>query len=110
MPRHTPAPWVDGNVSDAIVAKIPLQDGATASEVDAYHYYGGDCICESVRPRNKAIIKAAPDMLAAIEDCQWGGPVVDGQPTCPQCCAKRSDGHTAACALDNARKKARGES
>lgn len=109
MNTHSPTPWVDGNVSDAIVTKKPNLEAGSNLHADVYRHYGGNLICESVSPKNKAIIKAAPDMLTAIEDCQWGGPVVDGQPTCPQCCAKRSDGHTAACSLDNALRKAHGE-
>ena len=67
MNEHTPGPWVDSHVSDAIVSKGPLRGEATELEIDAYHYYGGYCICESVEPRNKAIIKASPLLYKALD-------------------------------------------
>lgn len=69
MSKHTPGPWVDGNVSDAIVVKEPFQEGGLGpSDEMAKKYYGGLVICESVAPQNKAIIKAAPDLYESLAE------------------------------------------
>lgn len=58
--QHTPGPWIDGNTSDSIVA--PSSSNSPDSDND---FYGGCLIAESVAPHNKALIKAAHDLLAA---------------------------------------------
>ena len=66
MAKHTLAPWIEAaNQPDAIVS-------ATEPEVtgwpDQQEYYGGYLVCESVSPRDRALIKAAPKLLAWITD------------------------------------------
>jgi len=57
---HTPGPWIDSpNTSDAIISKHP---DAIEQAGQALRYYGGYVICESVTPRDKPLIKAAPEM------------------------------------------------
>lgn len=65
--KHTPKPWVDGNTADSIVTKEPSLDAGMGWVADAYRYYGGNLVCESVAPKNKALIEAAPDLLEAAE-------------------------------------------
>ena len=70
---HTPGPWVDSPGSgDAIIS---TNHDAIQAEIDrggpftkeALEDYGGYVIAESVAPNNKALIKAAPEMLTACK-------------------------------------------
>src|SRR5438128_10096933 len=72
---HTPGPWrISDNPYGAIVSDHPTcrpgEDGATTEEGLAYpgecETYGGYVICESVLPRNKPLIAAAPGMFDAL--------------------------------------------
>lgn len=56
---YTKGPWIDGKTSDSIIVKSDKQDETTL-------FYGGDVICESVRPKNKLLIKAAPEILEML--------------------------------------------
>ena len=77
--EHTPGPWEDGNNnSDAIIVKERPADGwheSGAYEQSSLKYYGGYLIAESVRPCDRPLIKAAPDLLAACEKmlAAWDG-------------------------------------
>ena len=63
--EHTPGPWIDSpNASDAIISTNPDAMADAGMEVE---YYGGAVICESVARQNKPLIKAAPEMLTALE-------------------------------------------
>ncbi len=68
--QHTPGPWVAGKTSDAIISKDPdaLAAHRKVHGDDGVGYYGGALICESVSPRDRPIIKAAPEMQAAVRD------------------------------------------
>lgn len=62
MTKHTPGPW---RVSrGAVVADHPVPEIGGS---DATDYYGGHLIAESIAPQNRAVIAAAPDMLAALK-------------------------------------------
>lgn len=69
---HTPGEWRDSRSSkDAIVSDNPVTDIAENHDqtyvkklVDLYDGYP---ICESVKPQNKPIIKAAPEMYEALK-------------------------------------------
>ena len=70
---HTPGPWIDSpNASDAIISTDPdviqveIGHGGPFDQ-EAQDYYGGFVICESVYPKNKPLIKAAPEMKEALE-------------------------------------------
>ena len=67
---HTPGPWIDSpNASDAIISTDPDAMADAGMEVK---YYGGLVICESVYPKNKPLIRAAPEMFAALEaHAEW---------------------------------------
>lgn len=62
---NTPGPWRDGGLGNAIVSDSPVENGIGGS--DDVAAYGGHLICESVSACNRPIIKAAPDMLAALQ-------------------------------------------
>lgn len=64
MAKHFPAPWVDGNPSDAIVTKTMPEGYNNTTLIEEY---GGYLIAETVSPCNKPLIKAAPRMLALLE-------------------------------------------
>ncbi|MGH9767212.1 MAG: hypothetical protein ACREAB_07235 [Blastocatellia bacterium] len=64
---HDPGPWVDGKTSDVIVA--PDADRRAMSE-DAFDYYGGFVIAESVAPWNRPILKAAPELFDALAELE----------------------------------------
>lgn len=67
---HTPGPWVDGNTSDSIIApNAATQPRQPGEPPDAdVTYYGGYVVAETVSPRNKPLIKAAPLLLAAAAE------------------------------------------
>ena len=59
---HTPGPWRVGETFGAIVADSPVSGIRGSDNVEAY---GGHLIAESVAQKNRALIAAAPDLLAA---------------------------------------------
>lgn len=65
---HTPGPW-KYNGRDAIVSETPVE-GLSNSD-DAYRYYGGHIVCESVTRTNAEFIVRAcnshDDLVAACE-------------------------------------------
>ena len=62
--KHTPGPWEDSpNASDAIISKNPDAMADAGMEVK---YYGGAVVAESITPRNKPLLKAAPDLLDGL--------------------------------------------
>jgi len=66
---HTPRPWRVGKAG-GIVADAPIDGGVQGTEDTAF--YGGYLICETVAPCNRALIAAAPDLLAALEAIATG--------------------------------------
>ena len=62
--EHTQGPWIDSRRADAIISTHP---DALADAGTNIGYYGGFVVCESVSRRDKPLIKAAPEMLAALE-------------------------------------------
>ena len=56
---HTPGPWVAGNTADSII----VPEDRPAEEILRS---GGRLIAESIEPRNRPLIIAAPDLLAAL--------------------------------------------
>ncbi len=65
---HTPGPWREGNVPDAIVCDTPVVGGiSSAPDEETLSYYGGAVVCESVAPCNRSLIIAAPKLLEACE-------------------------------------------
>lgn len=61
--KHTPGPWRQGKAG-GIVSDHPVPE---MSGADAVEYYGGHLIAESIAPRNRPLICAAPEMLDALE-------------------------------------------
>ena len=63
--EYTQGPWIDSpEAADAIISTHP---DALADAGTNIGYYGGFVVCESVSRRDKPLIKAAPEMLAALE-------------------------------------------
>jgi hypothetical protein len=71
MDQSTPTlgPWVDGKTSDSIVSKSARP--TKGYEGDDVLHYGGVLIAESIEAHNKPLIKAAPEMLAALEATEF---------------------------------------
>lgn len=69
MNKHTPGPWRIGWNYGAVVADTPVPEMDGSDRVAAY---GGHMVGESIAPRNRALIAAAPELLeaavAALED------------------------------------------
>lgn len=67
--KHTPKPWADGGPADSIVSQSNegLAPYTHTYSEECLAYYGGYVIAESVAPCNKAVLKAAPDLLIACE-------------------------------------------
>ena len=61
--QHTPAPWSFTNE--------PYDDGTPYISVFAGKRHSGDGfnICGIIRPEDARLIAAAPDLLAALQDC-----------------------------------------
>lgn len=62
---HTPGPWRVGETFGAIVSDSPVSGIRGSDNVEAY---GGHLIAESVAQQNRALIAAAPELLAALQD------------------------------------------
>lgn len=76
---HTPGPWREGNTVGAVVADADVEGGPLG--YDAFQYYGGNLIAESVAPCNQPLIAAAPEMLAALRQITE----YDNCDVCPMC-------------------------
>ncbi len=63
---HTPGPWRDGSGS-AIVSDHPDDDDEVLGPDSQKFYDGKVLIAESVAPKNRPLIKAAPKLLAACK-------------------------------------------
>lgn len=105
--KHTKGRWVNGKVAGSIVAKEPNREAAMDTQSDAYRYYGGHLICESVAPKNMAIIKAAPKMLKALKAAQSVGGDCGG--FCAYCERSTLSGCAPDCVIGNAIKAAEEE-
>lgn len=68
MNKHTPGPWRSGKWGASIIASTPVQGGINGS--DAVESYGGHLIAESISECNMALIIAAPDLLAALQNLE----------------------------------------
>ena len=68
MSKHTPGPWRSGKWGASIIASTPVQGGINGS--DAVESYGGHLIAESISECNMALIIAAPDLLAALQNLE----------------------------------------
>ena len=68
MNKHTPGPWRSGKWGASIIANTPIQGGINGS--DAVESYGGHLIAESISECNMALIIAAPDLLAALQNLE----------------------------------------
>lgn len=65
--------WSKGKTGDTIITDTPdgLPEISGHSGTEAYKYYGGALICESVwRQKDIALISAAPDMLEALQNLE----------------------------------------
>lgn len=62
LSRHTPGPWERGKTADSIISSKSKNLGRFGPYAD--EYYGSLLICESVAPNNRALICAAPELLA----------------------------------------------
>lgn len=58
--KHTAGPWQAGLTSDSVIAPNEPHGSIPNRE-----YYGGFLIAETVSPRNRPLVIAAPDLLAA---------------------------------------------
>ncbi len=69
MSEHTPGPWRKSlKATDAVITDRPMV-GTTDPKVA--EHYGGEVIAESIQPRDRDLITAAPDLLAACEAALW---------------------------------------
>ena len=57
--KHTPGPWRIGRNYGAVVADHPVPEMDGSDHVAAY---GGHMVGESIAPRNRALIAAAPEL------------------------------------------------
>ena len=96
---HTPGPWKVANWSGGETHVIQEGSGATICKMPT-GWPEEDLIC------NARLIAAAPELLAALEKCEW---VPDaGYPRCPACKEWRRTGvHTDDCHLAAALAKAK---
>lgn len=65
--------WSAGKNGMTVITDTPdgLPENSGHSGTDAYEYYGGALICESVwRKKDVALISAAPDMLEALQNLE----------------------------------------
>lgn len=62
--KHTPGPWRIGKHYGAVVADHPVPEISGSDHVEAY---GGHMVGESIAPRNRALIAAAPELLEALQ-------------------------------------------
>lgn len=62
-PTHTEGPWRVGH-NHSIVSDVPIEGGPTGG--NEAHYYGGFLVAETVAPRNRRIIAAAPLLLRSL--------------------------------------------
>ena len=65
--KHTPGPWREGISSGAIVTDCPTPGDCRACSEGGAAFYGGHIVCESAEVRDRPILKAAPDLLAALK-------------------------------------------
>ncbi len=61
--KHTPGKWKLGQISDTIVTDI-----LPNTNITEIHYYGGGVIAETVHPRDRHLISAAPEMFFALSE------------------------------------------
>lgn len=59
----SPRPWRRGKTGDSVVSDEPLHNGHL-DPVEHEEYYGGALVAESMSAGNRALIVAAPDLLA----------------------------------------------
>jgi hypothetical protein len=65
MSEYTPGPWRLGKNSDSVISETG--DAIHGREdKESRDYYGGHLIAESIEPRNRALIAAAPDQNEAL--------------------------------------------
>lgn len=63
---HTPGPWRVGN-RQCVVCDTEIKQFKTGDKA-SLRAYGGHLVAESIARENLAIISAAPEMLAALEE------------------------------------------
>jgi len=61
--KHTPGPWRIGRNYGAVVADHPVPEMSGSDHVEAY---GGHMVGESIAPRNRQLIAAAPELAVAL--------------------------------------------
>jgi len=62
--------WPIGKTGGTVITDTPdgLPENSGHSGSDAFKYYGGALVCESIwRKKDAALISAAPDMLEALQ-------------------------------------------
>lgn len=62
--KHTPGPWRFGNRSDDVVADT---NAGHSDDEGSLAFYGGHLVAESIAPRNRPLIAAAPELLEALQ-------------------------------------------
>lgn len=65
--KHTPGPWRIGKHYGAVVADHPVPEMSGSDHVQAY---GGHMVGESIAPRNRPLIAAAPEMFDLLKEFQ----------------------------------------
>lgn len=93
--------WRQGKYPDTVVTDEPSDIGRGHADTD---YYGGYLVCESVEPKHRALIIAAPQLLEALEAVEWGR-----GGCCPYCGWEPAHGHGQGCYVAEALAAARGE-
>jgi len=66
--NHTPGTWRAGKTGESVVSDQPLPGYDAKGGHDHVEYYGGYLIAESIwRAEDRALIAAAPELLAELE-------------------------------------------
>ena len=62
-PNHTSGPWRIGNNYGSVVCDTPIPEISGSEHTE---HYGGHLVAESIAPKNRAIIAAAPEIFKSL--------------------------------------------
>lgn len=69
MNKHTPGPWRIGKHPSEVIADMPATPPFDGMTDESVKHYGGYLIAESCGYANARLVAAAPELLAALQDC-----------------------------------------